>query len=262
MIAESGRPPQAAPAVTRPIEAILFDMGGTLRRNLKRAESARVEVVRRLLDRLGSADPAPEFTRLLETREAAYEAWAHQNLTELGEVDLWTRWMLPDWPAEKIGPLAMDLNIIWREAIATRHVFPETRETILGLHRRGYRLALVSNTTSSVDSPGTLEREGIAACFEAVVLSCVVGKRKPGPDILLEAARRLGLRPGRCAYVGDRPEWDVVAARLADFSLTIILRNPLRPLPPSLPPSQTPDFFIDSLTELLDLFPPRNGKRA
>jgi len=262
MIHDSGRPPQGNPAMTGPIEAVLFDMGGTLRRNLKRAEPDQVEVVRTLLDLLDSPAPALEFTRLLKTRAAAYEEWGSRTLLELNEVELWIQWMLPAWPAEKIAPLAMDLNSIWREAIATRSLFPETRETVLGLHQRGYRLALVSNTTSSVDSPRMLEKEGLAACFEAVVLSCVVGKRKPGPELLLEAARRLGLRPDRCAYVGDRPEWDVVAARLAGFGCTIILHNPFRPLPPALPPAHTPDFFIDTLTELLDLFPPRNGETA
>jgi HAD superfamily hydrolase (TIGR01549 family) len=239
------------------IDAIIFDMGGTLRRNYKRDETSRVEIVRRILDLLGSDTSAVEFTKLLATRDAAYDEWATQNLTELNENDLWTTWMLPDWPVEKIGKIAMDLNHIWRDAIAKRIVYPETREVILELYRRGYRLALVSNTTSSNDAPLTLKKEGIAGCFDTVILSCVVGKRKPGPNILLEAVDRLGINPDRCAYIGDRPEWDVVAARSAGFARTVILRLPHKPLPESVSPEQTPDFFIDNLKELLELFPAR-----
>ncbi len=237
-------------------------MGGTLRRNYKRDETSRVEIVRRILNLLGSDTSAVGFTRLLVNREAAYDEWATRNLTELNEADLWTRWMLPDWPPEKISKIAMELNHIWRDALATRIVYPETREVILELFRRGYRLALVSNTTSSVDAPLALEEQGIAGCFETVILSCVVGKRKPGADILLEAADTMGINPGCCAYVGDRPDWDVVAARKAGFTRTVILRLPHKPLPTSLPTEQTPDFFIDNLKELLALFPARSLSKA
>ena len=154
----------------------------------------------------------------------------------------------------------MDLNHVWRDAIASRIVYPETQEVIRELYRRGYHLALVSNTTSSIDAPQALEKEGIAGCFDTVILSCVVGKRKPGADILLEAADTMGINPDRCAYIGDRPDWDVVAARSAGFTRTVILRLPHKPLPTSLPPEQTPDFFIDNLKELLGLFPARNVK--
>jgi HAD superfamily hydrolase (TIGR01549 family) len=248
--------------MTDQIDAIIFDMGGTLRRNFKRDETGRVEIVRRILDLLGSDASAVEFTRLLTTRDAAYDEWATRNLTELNEIDLWTKWMLPDWPVEKISKIAMDLNHIWRDAIATRIMYPETGEVILKLFRRGYRLALVSNTTSSIDAPRALEKERISGCFDTVILSCVVGKRKPGPDILLEAVERMGVRPDRCAYIGDRPEWDVVASRRAGFKRTVILRLPHKPLPASIPLEQTPDFFIDNLKELLGLFPARLKSRV
>jgi HAD superfamily hydrolase (TIGR01549 family) len=240
------------------IDAIIFDMGGTLRRNYKRDEPSRVEIVQGILDLLGSDASAVEFTRLLTSREAAYDEWATRNLTELNEVDQWTKWMLPDWPEDKISELAMDLSHTWRDALAMRIVYPETREVVLELYRRGYRLGLVSNTTSSIDAPLALEKEEISGCFDTVILSCVVGKRKPGPDILLEAADRMGVKPDRCAYIGDRPDWDVVAARRAGFTQTVILRLPHKPLPVSIPPEQTPDFFIDNLKELLGLFPARS----
>ncbi len=240
------------------IDAIQFDMGGTLRQNHKRDQAEKAMIVQRILDLLGLQIPAPEFTQLLEAREASYETWATENLVELNEIDLWTEWMLPDCPAGKIGPMAMRLNEIWREAIATRIIIPEARETVLKLHNRGYRLALVSNTTSSIDSPRALEREGLTGYFDAIILSCVVGRRKPGPDILLRATACLNVDPSRCAYVGDRPEWDVVAARRAGFKKTIILENPYQPLPTSLTQERTPDYFIQNLLELLEIFPDRN----
>ena len=243
--------------MTNQIEAILFDMGGTLRRNNKRDDATKAEISRQILELVKSEISANEFSRELSEREKAYEDWATENLVELDEIGLWTVWMMPEWPKEFIRSHAMELNEIWRDAICTRAVFPETVPTILGLHKNGYLLGFVSNTTSSVDSPRTLESVGISRYFETVVLSCVVGTRKPAPEILLMAAEKMGVLPISCAYVGDRPDWDVAAARAAGFGCTVVLRNPKRPFPDALPAGQTPDYFINNLLELLELFPPK-----
>jgi len=240
------------------INAILFDMGGTLRRNIKRDETTKAGIVQQILDLLKSDQSAVEFSKLLTTREIAYEEWASLTLDELSESRLWTEWMLPDWPADVIQPVTMNLNEIWRDAICTRPMFPESSAVLRGLHQRGYRLGLVSNTTSSVDSPRALEKAGLARYFEVMILSCVVGKRKPDPAILLEAAQEMGVLPDYCAYIGDRAEWDVVAARAASFGKTVILHNPNHLNPEPIPPNQTPDHFISNLMELLDIFPTRN----
>lgn len=236
------------------IQAIIFDMGGTLRQNIKRDEPAKVEMVRQIL-RLLDADLDPaDFTRLLTERARAYENWAAQTLDELGEVERWTRWLLPDWPADLVASHAMELNRIWREAIRMRIPFPEMRSTILELARRGYRLGLVSNTTSSVDSPQALETAGIADCFETIILSCVIGRRKPAPEPLLEAARQLDLDPALCAYVGDRPDWDVAAARSAGYGKVILIRGPRMQNEAVLPLQLTPDEIVDSLAGVLGVF--------
>jgi beta-phosphoglucomutase-like phosphatase (HAD superfamily) len=48
-----------------------------------------------------------------------------------------------------------------------------------------------------------LELAGLAACFRATVSSEEVERGKPAPDVYLEAARRLGVEPTRCAAVED-----------------------------------------------------------
>ena len=125
----------------------------------------------------------------------AYKHWAEQTHLELSESDLWTKWMLPDFPVDQIKPVAVQLNQLYREALGLRVIFPESREVVLELFRRGYRLGLVSNTTSSVEVPALLKELEITGCFETVILSTVVGKRKPDPAILLDAAQRMGIEP-------------------------------------------------------------------
>lgn len=234
------------------IKAILFDMGGTLRKNTKRDDPTKTTIVQQIIDLLGSDSSAAELTNLLTVREKAYEEWASKNLLELDETGFWTQWMLPDWPDELISRHAMKLNEIWRDAICTRKLFPETCTTIRSLSQRGYRLGLVSNTTSSVDTPKSLEKSGIAGFFDVIILSCKLGKRKPAPDILLEASKRMGVLPKYCAYIGDRPDWDVAAAHAAGFGMAVIVHTIENR---SYDQEYIPDCYLTNLTELLEIFP-------
>jgi|WetSurMetagenome_2_1015567.scaffolds.fasta_scaffold21630_1 putative hydrolase of the HAD superfamily len=241
----------------RNIDAILFDMGGTLRSRTKHECAEKQQKLQLMADLLGAQVDTAEFQSLLEKRTRAYKNWAETNLLELNEVEVWTNWLLPDWPADRVGSLALQLDELWRDINGIKKVFPETREVLLELFRRGYRLGLVSNTPSSVESPRILQELGVAGCFDAVVLSCQVGIRKPNPLILEMSARRMGVPPEHCAYIGDQPGRDVAAARGAGFGRTIIRRDPEKKAALSSDPALTPDFYIDTLRELLDLFPAR-----
>jgi HAD superfamily hydrolase (TIGR01509 family) len=44
---------------------------------------------------------------------------------------------------------------------------------------------------------------GIVDCFDTIVSSDDVARHKPSPDIFLEAARRLGVRPEACRVYED-----------------------------------------------------------
>ncbi|HNQ94746.1 MAG TPA: HAD-IA family hydrolase, partial [Anaerolineales bacterium] len=240
------------------VEAILFDMGGTLRRTVKRAREEKHAIIQKMIHQLDSNVAVEEFTTLLSQRAKAYKAWAEETHIELNESELWTKWMLPDFPAEKVSGMAVQLNQLYRESIGIRTPLPESREVILELFRRGYRLGLVSNTTSSVEVPALLKELEITGCFETVILSAVIGKRKPNPNILLEATQRMGIAPEHCAYIGDRVDRDVAAARKAGFSNAIILRDPNKPAADKRDEADlAPDYVIDNLRELLGIYPPR-----
>jgi HAD superfamily hydrolase (TIGR01549 family) len=245
--------------MTNQIEAILFDMGGTLRRTARRSRNEKYELIEHIMNLVGAHGSVNQFSRLLSSRAKAYKTWAGQTHVELNESDLWTRWMLPNFPSELIRGIAVQLNQLYREAIGLRVVFPESREVVLELFRRGYRLGLVSNTTSSVEVPALLKELEITGCFETVVLSTVVGKRKPDPAILLDAVQRMGISPVLCAYIGDRIDRDVIAARKAGFSKSVILRDSRHSTPAEAEvQGLVPDHTIQNLQELLNIFPPHS----
>ena len=90
------------------------------------------------------------------------------------------------------------------------------------------------------------------------MLSSKLGIRKPNPEIYLEAARRVGVEPAGCVYVGDNPVRDVEGVREAGFGMSIILLEPatLKKEPPT--GEIKADKMIQELSELLAIFPSRS----
>ena len=244
------------------IEAILFDVGGTLRYTARGSRAEKKKILAQIMEMAGAQEPAPEFSRRLVTRARHYKRWAEKTHIELSESDLWSQWMLPDLPESIIRERAIPLNQLYRAWLGQRLPFPESREVIIELFRRGYRLGVVSNTTSSVEVPELLRELQISGCFETVVLSAVSGTRKPSPAILLEAARRMGVSPEKCAYVGDRVDRDAAAARAAGFTMAVIVepgKGNGQELVVHEAPTQSliPDYICGSLRDLLNVFLPR-----
>lgn len=65
--------------------------------------------------------------------------------------------------------------------------------------------------------------------FDTVVSSAAVGYRKPNPVIFDLACEQLGVRPGACAHVGDRPDADGDGAAAAGIRPVIIDRHGAEP---------------------------------
>ena len=236
------------------IKAIFFDHGNTMRVVVK-DEAFQAEARQQLAAMVGTGESPEELVERLEQRYEVYRKRAKTTLTEGSERELWTRWMLPDLPAEKIAPLSGKLTRLWRNRSGHRVPRPDVKRVVIELSQRGYRLGIIANTITETEIPDWLEEEGLAGYFEEVVLSSTTGFRKPGPEIFWEATRRLGVDPARSVYVGDNPTRDIVGARLAGFGMVVILKEPatLAKEPPT--GEHQPDRAIQEFIELLDIFP-------
>jgi len=243
------------------IEAIFLDVGNTLRIVVEDG-AFQAKARQQLADLVGARVSAEAFREQIEVRWKAYRKWSFEHLTEASEKELWTRWLLPDFPAEVIGPQAGRLTRLWRDKDGRRIPRPDVKHTILELDRRGYRLGIIANTITETEIPDWLESEGLTPYFKAVVLSSKLGCRKPGTEIYLEAARRAGVEPARSVYVGDNPIRDVEGTRQAGFAMAIILIDPANPAakPTEIPSGENqPDRIIHACGDLLDIFPPRGS---
>ncbi len=74
-------------------------------------------------------------------------------------------------------------------------------ETVRRVRAGGVQTGLLSNSWGTMRYP----RDLLGELFDVVVISAEVGMRKPGPEIYVLGADRLGLPPADCVFVDDLP---------------------------------------------------------
>jgi len=133
----------------------------------------------------------------------------------------WSRYMhdvirLPEPPEE------INEEVVHRLAARYRVELPLVEgagEAVRRLARR-WPLAVASSSNRPIIDL-VLELSSLASCFRATVSSEEVARGKPAPDVYLEAARRLGADPARCAAVEDSHN-GILAAKAAGMRVVAI----------------------------------------
>jgi len=146
----------------------------------------------------------------------------------------------------------------WQIADETwlRHYGEETAQlvegaadTLLDLHRKGYRLGVVSSGSESRVCR-EIAQSPLASVFETVICNEHIFNKKPHPEGLEIALQRLQSNPEESAYVGDSPE-DIEMGKRARV-LTVAVRSNYPSSARLL--SSEPDIYLKSLSELKDHF--------
>lgn len=93
------------------------------------------------------------------------------------------------------------------------YAFDGVAELIAQIDSAGLKWGVVTNKSERFTLPLTRQMP-LFSTARTIVSGDTTPHSKPHPAPLLEAARQLGLGPGRCVYVGD-DERDIVAGRAA-----------------------------------------------
>ncbi len=243
------------------IEAIFLDVGNTLR--IVIPDEAFITQSKEQLVELTGAHLSPdEFYALLAERYKVLRKRAKEKLIEATEKEMWTEWMLPDYPKSKIAPLSGRLTRLWRDCDGQRVPREDVKETVVELNKRGYLLGIIANTITETEIPDYLEADGLTRYFKTVILSSKLGIRKPNPEIYWEASRRIGVEPSRCVYVGDNPVRDVEGTHAAGYAMFILFFEPATQAKEPPDGEIRADHIIHAMRELLEIFPPRHAGRA
>jgi len=155
-------------------------------------------------------------------RERGEERWGGAG----GEAGFWRRFVGTVFA--RVGGGAMPEPLLGELVAhfgAERHwaVYPETHAVLAALRAAGLRLVIVSNWDSTL--PSLLERLGLAAAVDDVVVSALFGVSKPARGIFDEAVRRAGVTHAEALHVGDSLTDDYHGARDAGLSSLLLDRR-------------------------------------
>jgi HAD superfamily hydrolase (TIGR01549 family) len=209
---------------TRPIKTILFDWDGTL------ADTAHLGLV---AFQKTFAELGVDFA--LGIYETAYSPNWYSTYEALG---------LPKEKWQRADEL-------WLQHYGERtpQLIEGAAETLLNLHRRGYRLGVVSSG-SELRVCREIGQSELASVFETIICNEHMINKKPDPEGLRTAIRRLDCIPADSAYVGDTPE-DIEMGRRAGV-LTVGVRSAYPSNEQLL--DAKPDIYLGSLFELSNHF--------
>jgi HAD superfamily hydrolase (TIGR01509 family) len=148
---------------------------------------------------------------------------------------------VPDHPDEINREVARRMLEAYREHLP---LIPGAADAVRRLAAR-FALGLASSSNRELIDT-VLEVAGLTDCFAATVSSEEVARGKPAPDVYLEAARRLGVPPERCAAVEDS-HGGIRSAKAAGMRV-VAIPNPS--YPPDDEALELADVVIRSLDEL------------
>lgn len=113
-------------------------------------------------------------------------------------------------------------------------------------------------TNGSASQLRKVEKLGLADRVACIVVSEMVGARKPDPAIFHAAAAHIGVASPSILFVGDHPEADVAGAAQAGMRTAWLRRG--RDWPVHCAPA-VPDIIVESLGELLGIARDRRERK-
>lgn len=210
---------------TKSIQAVLFDLDGTLRHNQPNAIDALFDFAVQL-----GLEDMPEM-RLEATRWAHYY-WAQssqmiEDKKLFPDDDLfWKNYCyrtliaygcMPGQARELVPKLFCYMRDEYKPS---NWVPPEVPTTLEKLQEAGIRIATLSNRSQSYGEE--LESLGLASYFEFTIAAGEVDAWKPDPAIFHYAITQLSTKPEETLYIGDNYFADVIGAQKARLQPILI----------------------------------------
>ena len=131
---------------------------------------------------------------------------------------------------------------------------PDVPELFAGLHERGLRIGVLSNTIWSREYHRRLfARDGVLELIDGDVYSSEIPWVKPHPEAFEAAMAAVGASdPAACVYVGDRPYEDVHGAQQAGMRAILVPHSDI-PADQQVPVEVTPDGVAHRLLDVIAL---------
>lgn len=165
---------------------------------------------------------------------------------------------LPLTPALRAGAEAVFRKSYGQHLFDRSSVYPGVRHSLGALTTSGTPLCCVTNKESSF-ALRLLEAADLSHYFRHVLCADLAEDRKPSPNLLVAACRRLDIEPAELVYVGDSRS-DIIAARAAGCAVVCVAYGYNSP---HALEALRPDELVDNLAELSAFIsPPTKHKQG
>jgi putative hydrolase of the HAD superfamily len=226
----------------RRFDGVAFDLDGTLYPNYQLYMRLIPFIWRehRLLRALGKARDI--------LRSAAWEQAA-----QAGEDNFYTRQARLIGDILKLDPETAQQRVEkliyrgWEPLFKKIKLYPEVRETLLSLRKKGIKLGLLSDFPPDVK----LENLNLAGIWDTVLCSERVGRLKPDPAPFWELAEQLESTVDRILYVGNSVAYDIIGAKSVGMKAALITA-PFIPIRKQGPHRGNADFVCTHYRQLYD----------
>jgi HAD superfamily hydrolase (TIGR01549 family) len=207
--------------ITFEVEAITFDDFLTLRYPIKEKE----DIIYPILGALKNQGLRVDDEKFLTQYFRVYRIY-RQRLEKTLRESLLDDIIVDTLVACKYEPTT--ISSVVREAVnhglETRKIkwFPNSRETLQALRKKGYNLGLISNTHWRISQRS---RKEFAKFFDVITLSYEHGYAKPHPSIFVSTLKILRTDAGSGLHVGDDPVADIQGAKSVGMKTAFIKRR-------------------------------------
>ena len=208
------------------IEAVIFDLDGVLIDSEHVWDEVREQLVRE--------------------RGGRWHEGAQADMMGMSSTE-WSLYMhdvigLPETPAEISAEVVRRMEARYAEHLPLIDGAVEAVQRLAG----SFRLGLASSSNRTIID-AVLSRASLTDLFEVTVSSEEVARGKPAPDVFLEAARRLGVAPERCAAIEDSGN-GIRSAHAAGMRVVAIPNR-------RYPPPENALLLAEAIDSLADLRP-------
>lgn len=129
-------------------------------------------------------------------------------------------------------------------------LYPDAVSCLKALQSRFY-IGIIAN--QPLGTADRMEKMGLAPYLDRIISSAEEGLAKPDPAIFRLALERAGCRPEQAVMIGDRLDNDIVPAKQLGMT-TIWVKQGFGGLSTPRTPEETPDFTVESLSDIPALF--------
>lgn len=186
------------------VEAVIFDLDGTVLSNEDEYGEAFAAVIRRYGGKVETDSPQVAGIGVEQNWPILIKKYGIKT-------------------DKSVGELASETQREYMKRMDSVKVREGFEDFVEGLRCSEVKIALAtSNTWGVVEN--VLDRFGLENCFDVITTVEEVSDSKPSPDIFVETARKLGVEPEGCVVFEDA-ESGVNAAKAAGMRVVVVSEN-------------------------------------